>query len=441
MLMKKYCRSLLLTALGIPGLLQAQENMHPAPPQNGAIALTNCTIHTGTGQVIEKGTLVFDGGKITAIGSNAATGNARIIDLQGKHVYPGLIAPATNMGLIEIGAVRATADYNELGDINPNIRSLVAYNTDSKVINTLRSNGILLAGIVPQGGTISGSSSVVQLDAWNWEDAAYKTDEGIHLTLPALINRPNNFGGGRRRGGGDDAPDPVKLALEKIEAIRKFFREAKAYNQENSHAAVNLKFEAVKGLFNQTQSLYVHCDLVKEMMMALDMAKEIGCKLVIVGGADSWLIADILRDNKVAVILSEPHSLPSTDDDDVDQPYKTGALLQKAGVLFSICFNSGDGFWNQRNLSYEAGTMATYGLSREEALAAITLNPAKILGIDNKTGSLETGKDANIVVSEGDILDMKSSTVTLAFIQGREISLDNKQKQLFERYKYKYGIR
>ena len=418
----------------------AQENMHPSPAQSGTIALINAIIHVGNGQVIENGAIVFSNGKITEIGPNLNTTDARIIDLKGKHVYPGIISPGSNLGLVEVGAVRATADFTELGDINPSIRTLVAYNTDSKVINTLRSNGVLLAHIVPRGGSISGTSSVVQLDAWNWEDAAYKIDNGIHYNMPALINRPNQSGGGRRRQN-IDPEDPVKQGLERIENIRKFFREAKAYNTGLNHSEINLKFEAVKGLFNKSQTFFVHCDLVKEMMMAIDLAKEFGFKMVIVGGSDSWLIGDILRTNHVAVILGEPHSLPATDDDDVDQPYKTGAVLQKAGVLFTICFDGGDGFWQQRNLPFEAGTMATYGLSREEALSAITLNAAKILGIDDRTGSLEKGKDANIVISEGDILDMKSSIITQAWIQGREINLDNKQKQLFERYKYKYGIK
>ena len=418
----------------------AQENMHPSPAQTGTIALTNATIHVGNGQVIENGMVVFTNGKITDIGPSANVTDARVIDLKGKHIYPGIISSSSSLGLVEVGAVRATVDFTELGDINPSIRSLVAYNTDSKVINTLRSNGVLLAHIVPRGGTISGTSSVVQLDAWNWEDAAYKIDNGIHFNMPALINRPNQFGGGRRRQGAEQ-DDPVKQGLDRIEGIRRFFREAKAYSAETNHANINLKFEAVKGLFNKTQTLFVHCDLVKEMMIAVDFAKEFGFKMVIVGASDSWMIGDILRENNVAVILGEPHSLPATDDDDVDQPYKTGAALQKAGVLFTICFDGGDGFWQQRNLPFEAGTMAAYGLTKEEALSAITLNAAKILGIDDKTGSLEKGKDANIVISEGDILDMKSSNVTAAWIQGREINLDNKQKQLFERYKYKYGIK
>lgn len=437
--MKKYIIQIITVAFGIlPLSLTAQENMHPSPIQSGTIALTNAIIHTGNGQVLENSMIVFVNGKITAIGPSAPIGNAKLIDVKGKHVYPGIIAPSTNLGLVEISAVRATADFTEIGDINPSIRSLVAYNTDSKVINTLRSNGILLANIVPGGGSISGSSSVVQLDAWNWEDAAYKADNGIHYNMPVLINRPNQSGGFRRQA---TDIDPVKQGLDKIEHVRKFLREAKAYLAEKNHAITNLKFEAVKGLFDRSQTFFVHCDLVKEMMMAIDIAKEFGFALSLVGASDSWMITNILKENNVSVILSEPHSLPATDDDDVDQPYKTGYALQKAGVLFTICQDAGDGFWQQRNLPFEAGTMSAYGLTKEEALTAITLNAARILGIADRTGSLEVGKDANIVVSEGDILDMKNSLVTHAFIQGREINLDNKQKQLYERYKYKYALR
>ena len=419
-------------------LASAQENMHPSPAQVNPVMIKNAFIHLGNGSVIENGYVLFEKGKISAVGIGAydAFPPTVIIDAKGKHVYPGVIAPSTNLGLVEVSTVRASSDYTELGDLNPNIHSLVAYNTDSKVINTLRSNGILLAHIVPAGGTISGSSSVVQLDAWNWEDAAYKTDNGIHFNMPLLVNRPSRF---RRRTA--EQVDPVKLGLDKIEETRKFFREAKAYNSEAAHVTTNLKFEAVKGLFNKSQSFFVHCDLVKEMMMAVDLAKEFGFKLVIVGGSDSWIIADILKENNAAVILSAPHSLPATDDDDVDQPYKTGAALQKAGVIFTICDDAGSGYWQQRNLPFQAGTLSAYGLTREEALAVITLNAAKILGIDDLTGSLEKGKDANIVISEGDLLDMKSSKVTQAFIQGRELNLDNKQTQLFERYKYKYSVK
>ncbi|MEI7472676.1 MAG: amidohydrolase family protein [Chitinophagaceae bacterium] len=436
----KYIAATLFTGM-LNSYIVAQENMHPSPAQPATIALTNATIHVGNGQIIEKGTVVFSKGKIIEVSATAPAASLQQFNLNGRHIYPGVIASSTNMGLVEVSSIKATQDYAELGDINPSIRSLVAYNTDSKIINTLRSNGVLFAHIVPQGGSISGTSSVVQLDAWNWEDAAYKADNGIHMNMPSLINRPSQGGGGRRQRDAGEQTDLVKQGLERVESLRKFFREAKAYLAESNHTQINLKFEAVKGLYDQSKTLFVHCDLVKEILVAIDFAKEFGFKLCLVGAGECWMMTDIIKANNVSVILSEPHSLPATDDDDVDQPYKTGAVLSKAGILFTICQDAGDGFWQQRNLPFEAGTMAAYGLSKEEALTAITLNAAKILGIEDRTGSIEVGKDANLVICEGDLLDMKSSLVSMAFIQGRVIDLNNKHTQLFERYKYKYGIK
>lgn len=427
----KKIHCLLLGLTTIVGV-QAQPTIYPAPRQDAKIVLIHATIHVGNGQVIEDGAIAFEKGKITAVGATVPMDGAKIVDLSGKQIYPGIISPDTYLGLSEVESVRATNDYNEVGEINPSVRSLVAYNTDSKVINTLRSNGVLLAHVVPQGGLIPGTSSVMQLDAWNWEDAAYAIDNGIHFYMPRLLPRANPFMP-------PPAPsaDALKTALEQIDKVRTFFREAKAYLQQETHATTNLKFEAVKGLFGRKQTLFIHCELVKEILLAIEIAKEFNFRTVIVGGADSWMVADLLKQNDIAVILNQPHSLPIMQDDDVDQPYKTAAELQKAGVLFCI---SNAGFWQQRNLPFNAGTASAYGLSKEEALAAITLNAARILGIADKTGSLEPGKDANIVVSQGDILDMKSSIVTQAYIQGRAINLDNKQKQLYERYKYKYGL-
>lgn len=418
-----------LTSLAVT----AQETIYPALKQEKTICLSHATIHVGNGQVIENGSVVFTAGKITAVGNNVvAPAGATVLDLQGKHVYPGIIAPLTTLGLTEVEAVRSTNDFSEVGDINPSVRSLVAYNTDSKVINTLRSNGILLAEVTPEGGMIPGSSSVVQLDAWNWEDAAYLKDGALHFYMPSLLPPPAPVG----RVAIPD--DKIKESMEKINQVKAFFREAQAYNKEEKHTDTNLKFEAVRRLFTREEKLFIHCDLVKEMLLAVDFAKEFGFDVVIAGGQDSWMIADLLKQHNIAVVLKQPHSLPVMQDDDVDQPYKTAAQLQKAGVLFCL---SNEGFWQQRNLPFEAGTASTYGITREEALSAVTLNTAKILGIDKMTGSLEAGKDANITISTGDILDMRSSIITQAFIQGRDVNLDNKHKQLFERYKHKYGLK
>ena len=414
----------------------AQETVYPAPAQKETITLTNATIHVGNGQVITNGNVVITNGKITEVGATTSTAG-KIVDCRGKHIYPGLILTATEIGLMEVPAVRATSDAEEIGELNPSIRSIVAYTADSKVTNTLRPNGILLANIVPGGGIISGSSSVVQLDAWNWEDAAYKLDGAIHFRMPSLLARTR----GRGFGGGQQTPpvDPVKRGLEQIENVKNFFREAKAYLAEPAHENTNLKYEAVKGLFTKKQKLFIHCNIVKEMLLAVDFVKEFGFDVVLVGAADSWQIADLLKQNNIAVVLDQLHALPVMVDDDVDQPFKTPALLQKAGVLFAL--NDDDENTRSRNLAFNAGTAAANGLSKEEALSAVTLNAAKILGIADRTGSVETGKDANIVVSDGDILDMKSNIISHAFIQGREVNLTNKQTQLFEKYKYKYGIK
>jgi len=417
----------------------AQETVYPAKEYKGLIFITGGTVHVGNGQVLENTTIKINNGKIVEVGQNipVPSGDVKVFDAKGKHVYPGLILANSQLGLVEVNSVRATIDHTEVGVLNPNIRSIVAYNTDSKVINTLKANGILLANVVPQGGLLSGTSSVVQLDAWNWEDAAYDTDGRLHFYMPSLIARPNPFAAFL---GTDSRPasDVVKEGLNRIEEVKRFFREAKAYHAEAKHEKTNLKFEAVKNLFNKKQKLFIHCDMVKEILVAIDFVKEFGFDVVIVGGSESWQIADLLKENKIPVILSQQHSLPTTQDDDVDLPYKTAAILHKAGVV--VVINDEDGQTRGRNLPFNAGTAAAYGMGKEPALTAITLNAAKVLGIDNRTGSIEVGKDANIVVSEGDILDMRTSIITLALIQGRQVSLENKQTQLYERYKSKYGL-
>jgi len=417
----------------------AQDDVYPAKDYKGRLFITGGTIHVGNGQVIQGGTIEVNNGKIVQVGTGiTVASDAKVINAAGKQIYPGLILPVSDLGLKEIAnGVRGSNDYVELGDLNPSIRSIVAYNTDSKVINTLKANGILLASVTPEGGTISGSSSVVQLDAWNWEDAAYKMDGAIHLHLPTFISRPNRFA--IFFGLPQTPPQDVsKQAEAKINEIKSFFREAKAYLQESSHKQNNLKFESIRGLFSKQQKLFVHADEIRQMLVAIDFVKEFGFDVVIVGGSESWLIAGLLRQNNIAVILQQEHVLPTTDDDDVDQPYKTPAQLQKAGVLFALNDNHDE--TRYRNLMFNAGTAAAYGLTKEQALQAITLNSARILGIDDRTGSLEAGKDANIVISAGDILDMRTSIIEHAFIQGREVSLANKQTELYQRYMNKYGL-
>ena len=441
--MKKIVLSLISAVTYL--FVAAQPNVLPAVPQKAPVVIKNATVHTGDGNVIENATIVIENGKITAVGNDVKIpAGAEVTDASGKHVYPGLVLPASSLGLIEISAVKASNDVREIGDMNPNVRSIVAYNTDSKVINTLRSNGILAANIIPQGSFLAGSSSIVQLDAWNWEDAAIELDGGMHLFMPSLMPRPTfgRGGGGGMPGGpnaGTPQPDPVKEGLEKIEQLKTFFKEAKAYHSTTDRKETNLKFESVKNLFTKKQKFYVHANTVKQMLVALDFVKEFGFDMVIVGASEGWQIPDLLKQNNVSVILNQLHSLPTGNDDDIDQPYKTAAALQKAGVLFAL--GDDDSQNRGRNLAFNAGTAAAYGLTKEEALAAITLNAAKIMGVGDKTGSIAVGKDANIIISSGDILDMRTNNVTDAFIQGRKINLDDKQKQLNERYEEKYNIK
>ncbi len=434
---KKYSSLFILSLALLCKVTSAQETVYPAGPQQGATAITHATVHVGNGTVINDATVVFEKGKITAVGAGiAAPLNATVVDATGKQVYPGLILSNSYLGLKEIGSgVRGSNDLTEIGENNASIRSLVSYNTDSKVTGVLRANGILLAHVAPEGELIDGQSSVVQLDAWNYEDAAYKSDIGQFIELPSFMVRQRGRGFMRMA----QAGDPMKEAFNKIETLKKYFTDARAYLQEKSHVSNNLKLEAARGLFEGKQKLFVRANEVKQMLIAIDLGKTFGFKVVIVGGSESFQIAPILVANNIPVILDNQHALPTTEDDDIDQPYKLPAQLIKAGVLVSLSDMSEN--TKQRNLSFNAGTAATYGISKEEALSAITLNSAKVLGIDDITGSLETGKDANIVISDGDILDMRGNQVVKAFIQGRDVSLDNKQKQLYERYKYKYKIK
>ena len=424
----------IITSLALLAVCQfsfGQANVYPAKPQNKAIAIIGATIHTGTGQVIETGYITFDQGKITGMGDARVvkfnSDTYQMISASGKHIYPGFIAPITNLGLIETSAIRATLDYDEVGNMNPHIRSIIAYNTDSKVPNTLRTNGILLAHITPQGGLISGQSSVVELDGWNWEDAAYKTDLAINM------NWPNS-----QISGSPFAPPAETQKENTLKALRElelYFAEAKTYSELSKPEVSNSRFNAMKGLFNGSKKLIVNADNSKDIIAAVNFFKRMGITPVIAGATDAHLITAFLKDNNVSLIINKPHSLPSKDDDDVYLPYKQAKILSDAGINFAISI---DGYWQQRNLPFMAGTAAAYGLTKEQALATITLNAAKILGIDKTVGSLEIGKDATLFISSGDALDMMGNDVVQAFIRGKNIDLDNLHKQLFKRYSEKY---
>jgi len=416
-----------LVAFGFSFQTQAQSVPNPAKEQSGTVVINNATIHIGNGELIEKGWIVLEDGKITGIHSMqeavAVPSNARVINGEGKHVYPGLIAANTRLGLTEVDALRQTRDFNEVGGLNPNVRAIIAYNTDSRITPTIRSNGVLLAQVVPQGGRISGTSTVVELDAWNWEDAAYSLDDGVHMSWPSSF----------RRGGWWAEPGGTTKSKEysnQIAEMRQLFAEAKAY-AASTPAAKNLRLDAMKGLFSGDQLLYIRVNRAKDIISAVSFAKDYGINPIIVGGSESHLITDFLVENKTRVIINQTHRLPGSEDVDIDLAYKLPKLLDDAGVEFCLAL---PGAWEVRNLSFEAGSAAAHGLSKERALQAITLDAAKVLGIDDRVGSLEVGKDATLIITEGDILDMRTSNVTDAFIRGKKIDLGNKQKDLYKKF-------
>jgi imidazolonepropionase-like amidohydrolase len=412
--------------------MSAMGQSAPAPKQSKSILILNATAHIGNGQMIDQSAIGFKDGKISMV-ADAKTiriaDNAYdiVIDATGKHVYPGFIAPNSTLGLADIDAVKASVDEYEIGQITPNVRSIIAYNAESNIIPTVRMNGILTAQITPRGGIISGSSSVVQLDSWNWKDALIRENDGIHM------NMPNAFRFGQ---GGIEVNKDYNRQLE---TVAHHFMAAKSYRQE-SNGSRNLVLESGAGLFNGSQTLYIHADDEKQIIDGIELAIAHGVqKIVIVGGFEAYKAAGLLKRYNVGVLLRRVHDMPMSDEQDIDLPYKMAKILTDLGVIVGL-ENAGDmERMNTRNLPFLAGTCAAYGLTKEQALQLITGNTAKLLGIDNIYGTLEIGKDATLFISEGDALDMRTNKLSHAFIQGRQIGLDSHQTRLFEKYKKKYN--
>ncbi len=410
----------------------AQSVPAPAPTQSNSILIMNAKVHVGNGNVIENAVVGFEDGKFTLVADAKLvridmTKYKEVIDASGMELYPGFIATNSTLGLHEIDAVRAMDDVAEVGTYKPSVRSVIAFNTESEIIPTVRSNGVLMGQICPRGGVISGASSVMQFDAWNWEDAVVREDDGLHLNWPQVYHKHY---------------DKKKMTIEKVKSydqqlteIQIFFKEAKAYLSVKNPPLTEVRFEGMRGIFDGGKTLYVHADEVRAIKEALRFKEEMGIpKMVIIGGYDAWMIAEELKRAQVGVMLCRVHSLPQLEGDDVDLPYKLASLLHKSGVVFSLQ-NEGDmERMGTRNLPFHAGTAVAHGLPYEEAVKALTLAPAQLLGIDATCGSIETGKDATFFVSKGDALDMLGNQLTHAFIQGRKIDLSNKQVGLYERY-------
>ena len=409
----------------------------PANKQTKSILILNGFAHLGNGKVIENSAIGFKDGKIILVEdaktlklSNGAFDST--IDATGKHIYPGFIAPNSTLGLVEVDAIKSSDDEREIGDMNPHIRSIIAFTADSKVIETARPNGILMAQITPRGGTISGTSSIVQLDAWNWKDALVKENDGIHLNFPPTMKRT---GWWAEPGGMEANKDYTK----KIEEINLFFDNSRAYAAASS-SEQNLIFQAMKGIFDGTQTLFIHAQEEKQIIDAVQLVKKFGIKkMVIVGGYDAYKTADLLKENGIGVLLRNVHDMPNSGDEDIDLPFKMARILVNKGILVGLENSSDKERMQTRNLPFLAGTCAAYGLDKEQALQLITSNTAKILGIADFCGTLEQGKDATLFISEGDALDIRTNQLTEIFIQGRKLNLETHQTKLNTKYKVKYN--
>jgi imidazolonepropionase-like amidohydrolase len=414
--------------------VQAQTPL-PAKKQTEKIAIINGTLHIGNGEVIEEALVYFENGILIYAGpldgnslDKYVVAGVKRVEAKGNHIYPGLIALNTYLGLNEIDAVRATRDYNEVGNFNPNVRALIAYNSESKITPTVRFNGVMLAEVAPIGGRIAGQSAVVQLDAWNWQDASIKADAGIHLNWPVSYRNTGWWA--------EPGENQRQKWEEDVLELRTFFDEAKNYKSITNPTPINLKYEAMKDVFSGSKKLFIHADDRISITSALDFAKSYGIAPIIVGGADAWMVTAELKQAGASVVITRTQRLPSRVDDAININYALPKILYDSGVLFAIADVHS---WEQRNVAFEAGQAVAYGLDKEEAIKSITINAAKILGIDETCGSLLVSKDATIVISQGDILDMKSNNILHAFIQGREIQLANSQRMLYDRYRVKYA--
>jgi imidazolonepropionase-like amidohydrolase len=410
--------------------------VHSQAPNS--VLITGGYLHVGNGEIIETAAVGVRDGKIV-FAKNALTFTVdeskwdTIIDVSGKHIYPGFIAPNSTLGLTEVDAIRATRDYDEVGIYNPHVRSQIAFNVESKVISTVRTNGVLISQATPRGGIISGTSSVMALDGWNWEDATLSVDDGIHLNWPSSM-----------QGGGWWAEPAPKKRNEKYnertKEIYDFFLMAKAYSEVNDPEEKDLRMEAMRACFDGDKRVYIHADELQALVDILEFARELDLKFpVIVGGYDAHLITRQLKDSKTPVMIVRPHSLPENEEDAIDHPYHLASLLQNGGVQFCIQNAGGMEAMNTRNLPFLAGTAMAYGLTEEEAVRAISLSSAEILGIDKYYGSIEKGKSATLFVSDGDALDMRTNNMFLGMINGKFMSTRNFQQDLFDKFTDKYA--
>jgi len=404
--------------------------------QKKHIALINATAHIGNGQVIKNSIIVLRDQKIEMVADVSRIkldyrSFDTVMDLSGKQIYPGLINTNNVLGLHDAEAVRATVDFAEVGALNSHIRSLIAYNTDNIILPTVRTNGVLYTQVTPRGNLISGSSSLMALDGWNWEDAVVLADDGIHVNFP---RHPSQHYQDEKRN-----KELQKHYAGEILRLTTFFKDAAAYLKMKKVPEKNIRFEAMRSVLNGRANLYLHADRAPDIQAAIAFAEDQKInKAVIVGGKDAWQLTSLLRKKQIPVMLNRVFDLPERVDEDVDLIYRLPYLLQKDSVLFCLQLEGDMEAMQSRNLPFNAGAAVAYGLDKEQALAAVTLNAAKILGVSDRLGSIEEGKLASLVITTGDLLDMRSSRVEAVYIAGKKMDLNNRQLELYNKYKLKY---
>jgi imidazolonepropionase-like amidohydrolase len=401
-----------------PASAAAQEVV-PAPPQRTPVALVGGTIHTVANGVIENGTIVFTDGRITAVGASVQVpANAERVDISGKHVYPGLIAAFSTVGITEIGSVDVTNDTSELGNVNPNVRAEVAVNAESRHIGTTRSNGVLVTLTSPAGGLISGLAAAMNLDGWTWEEMILKAPAAL------IVNWPNS--------GSDEYKDDVA----ELEGV---FDTARAYGVrkekgDGSTFRTDPRWDAMVPVFAGDLPVIVDADDVTQMQDAMAWAEAEKLRIILRGGRDAWHIADKLAEAKVPVLLTSVIAGPSRNWEPIDAAYGQPRRLHEAGVRFAIAGGSSAAYANR--LPYEAGAAIAYGLPPDEALKAVTLYPAQFLGIDDRVGSLQQGRDATLLITTGHPLEY-STIIEQAYIEGRKVDMMDVHKRFFEKYREK----
>ncbi len=414
-------------------------NQIPGMDQKRPILLKGGILHTVSGDILEEYDILFAEGKIVTIDMQIQPSpETDVYEIYGKHVVPGFIAAYTRIGLTEISAVKQTNDHSEIGEINPNVRANVAYNPDSDLIPVTRSNGVLIVNSTPSSGRIPGQSSIMELDGWTWEDATIKHPAALNINWPSMYidysDKKNNEKKQR-----DEYNKKVRELDELVLNVRAYYHRKNAKERKAEHKQkTDLRLESMIPFIIHNEPVHIKANDIRQIEAAIDWSKKHKLDITIIGARDAWINPELFVKNNVPVVILGVQVTPRRRFEPIHITYKMPAILFEAGVHFCISLDPGypmDG--HVRTLPDEVMRAVTWGLPKNQALKSITLSAAEILGIDDRVGSLEPGKDATFFISNSEPLTQTTNPVK-AFIQGRELDLSDRQKNLWEKYKEKY---